>query len=136
MGVAGEDTGMAGEKIALESLALAHFEQHLPDSEEARRLFQRFQSVLRRCESRLGQAQEPPQFPAAVWSLLCCEVLSPSVPWPLHELLYSAAFCHWDADTRGPPPVWTPARSLLRHASRERQLNSTLQRRELSRSLS
>lgn len=100
---------MAPEKIELDNVTIAHFEEHLPDSEEARRRFLLFQSILRRCERRLKRNE--PQFSSSVWSLLCREVLSPSVPWPLHELLYSAAFSRWDADSLGPPPVWTPARS-------------------------
>ncbi|MCO5598336.1 hypothetical protein L7F22_052430 [Adiantum nelumboides] len=47
--------------------------------------------------------------PAHTWQMICKEILLPSHPFPLHQLLYYSTYRDWDAAKLGPPPVWMPA---------------------------
>jgi acetyl-CoA synthetase len=46
--------------------------------------------------------------PEGVWEELTRTVLDPSVPFPVHELLFGVVFDQWDR-SQGPPPVWRPS---------------------------
>jgi len=46
--------------------------------------------------------------PADVWEELTATVLTPSVPFPVHELLFRTVFGGWD-HSQGPPPAWRPS---------------------------
>ena len=45
--------------------------------------------------------------PADIWDELTGGVLNPSVPFPVHELLFRVVFGEWD-NPQGPPPAWRP----------------------------
>lgn len=42
------------------------------------------------------------------WRRISCHVLRPEHPWPLHRLLFAAAYEGWDEGARGPAPAWAP----------------------------
>ena len=46
------------------------------------------------------------------WQYLSREILQPSYPFPLHELLYQTTFADWDID-QGFPPAWIPSEEKI-----------------------
>ena len=46
------------------------------------------------------------------WQYLSQEILKPSHPFPLHELLYQTAFAEWDVN-QGFPPAWIPSQEQI-----------------------
>jgi hypothetical protein len=47
--------------------------------------------------------------PVATWTRISQELLEPSHPYGLHQLLYQSTYKNWDATTAGPPPAWIPS---------------------------
>lgn len=47
--------------------------------------------------------------PAHTWQMICKELLLPSHPFPLHQLLYYSTYRNWDSGKLGPPPAWMPS---------------------------
>jgi acetyl-CoA synthetase len=45
--------------------------------------------------------------PGEIWSRVSQAVLSPDLPFAVHDYIYGLIFADWDAK-QGPPPVWTP----------------------------
>jgi acetyl-CoA synthetase len=45
--------------------------------------------------------------PAEVWSRLTSSALDPTVPFPVHELVFRSVYAQWD-HSQGPPPAWRP----------------------------
>ncbi|KAI5081101.1 hypothetical protein GOP47_0004284 [Adiantum capillus-veneris] len=52
--------------------------------------------------------------PAHTWQMICKEILLPSHPFPLHQLLYYSTYQNWDGTKMGPPPVWMPSLETAR----------------------
>ena len=46
------------------------------------------------------------------WQRLTQQILTPNLPFPLHELLYNTTFSDW-ATNQGPPPAWFPSEEQL-----------------------
>ncbi|EFJ20216.1 hypothetical protein SELMODRAFT_109501 [Selaginella moellendorffii] len=47
--------------------------------------------------------------PSSIWRSLSKNVLAPSHPFRLHQLLYHSCYKNWDSARLGPPPVWIPS---------------------------
>ncbi|KAH7279455.1 hypothetical protein KP509_37G020300 [Ceratopteris richardii] len=51
---------------------------------------------------------------AHTWQMICKEILLPSHPFSLHQLLYHSTYRNWDSANLGPPPAWMPSLETAR----------------------
>ncbi|MBW8051426.1 MAG: AMP-binding protein [Cytophagales bacterium] len=47
------------------------------------------------------------------WQKICKEILSPDIPFPIHQLIFDAVYADWD-DSKGPKPVWLPSGETIK----------------------
>jgi len=47
------------------------------------------------------------------WQYLIQNILKPSHPFALHQLLYETVYRDWDTNQKGPPPAWFPSKQQI-----------------------
>ncbi|MCH8317451.1 MAG: AMP-binding protein, partial [Bacteroidetes bacterium] len=47
------------------------------------------------------------------WQKICKEILSPDIPFPIHQLIFDTVYADWD-DSKGPKPVWLPSGDIIK----------------------
>ncbi|KAJ7536957.1 hypothetical protein O6H91_12G089700 [Diphasiastrum complanatum] len=79
--------------------------------QDAHKLYEKIQQIL----SQTGGSK------AHAWSRVSQEVLTPSQPFGLHQLLYYSIYRNWDS-SNGPPPAWIPSREGVKYTNLGRLL--------------
>lgn len=88
---------MEGSEVSIEQVTEAHLQQAGLPSSEARHFLDRLHAIL-----------DPAHSMPTTWQRISTELLRPTLPFRLHQLLYYSTYKHWDTPALGPPLGWIP----------------------------
>jgi acetyl-CoA synthetase len=65
-------------------------------------------SEAKRVEEAIEKTLRENKSPTEQWKALTKTVLSPKIPFEVHQKLYQAVYEKWNTEKDGPPPAWSP----------------------------